>query len=148
MILAPVLAQSLMPAQKDLPVEGKETILVVDDQMIVLSATAMMLKRFGYTTLAADSGERAIELWESHSRKVDLLFTDVFMPGMNGAELATKLRTQVPDLKVLFTSGFGRDAVQSVLSPEQRTTFIEKPYSPSELATTIRSLLDPPQPAA
>jgi two-component system cell cycle sensor histidine kinase/response regulator CckA len=124
------------------PGGGNETILVVEDRIEVLTVVAQILELYGYKVLTAKCGAEALESWEQHSGNVDLLFTDLVMPGMNGADLAAKLQDLKPGLKVLFTSGSGAEVVRSLLNREQQEHCLEKPYPPKILVSTVRTALD------
>ena len=125
------------PAQR-----GRETILLVDDDLTILEMTASMLQHLGYTVLAANTPSDAIRLAKEHDKKIDLLLTDVIMPEMNGRDLADRLHMHQPGLKCLFMSGYTADIIahQGVL--DQGVHFIQKPFSHKALAAHIRKLLD------
>ena len=120
---------------------GAETILVVEDQRSVLDFTGAALRRFGYHVLEASNGVEGIAVAEGYSGQIDLLLTDVVMPGMNGKELAHRLKELRPDLRVLFISGYTADVIahRGVLDPG--VAFLHKPFSPDELAAKIRETL-------
>jgi CheY-like chemotaxis protein len=102
-----------------------------------------MLRNQGYSVMTARGGAEALEVARTLP-KVDLLISDVIMPGMNGPELARKLRAMRPDVRVLYVSGYPDRAIaqKSVLDPA--TSFLNKPFTPDDLATKIRDLLDRP----
>jgi two-component system cell cycle sensor histidine kinase/response regulator CckA len=117
-------------------------ILVVEDTEMVRDLLTATLGSYGYTVIAAANASDALALAESRLAEVDLLLTDVIMPGLNGRELAERLRAVRPELKVLFTSGYPADAVLRLGIADSAVDFIEKPYLPDELARTIRNVLD------
>ncbi len=121
---------------------GIETILLVEDEASLNTLAQTILRRLGYTVLAADSGPRALELWEENKGRVDLLLTDVIMPQMSGSELAHELRQKKPNLKIVFMSGYTDDMIGShgVLSGE--TQFLQKPFTSEKLGRTVRDALD------
>ncbi|HUZ15686.1 MAG TPA: PAS domain S-box protein [Gaiellaceae bacterium] len=121
---------------------GSETILLVEDTELVRTLVAATLEAFGYTVLSSGDGAEAIRLSEQANGPVDLLMTDVIMPGMNGRELAETLELSRPEMKVLFTSGYPSDTVVRHGIAEARAAFIEKPYLPEELARKVREVLD------
>jgi PAS domain S-box-containing protein len=125
----------------DLP-EGSETVLLVEDEEIVRNLCFKLLERFGYTVLQASNGDEAIDLAKEHGGRIDLLMTDVVMPGMNGRELADRLVAFHPEMKVLFTSGYTDDAIVHHGVLDEGVSFIGKPYSLSGLARKIREVLD------
>ncbi len=137
---APVLAPVARARVESL--RGSETILLVEDTELVRTLVVATLEAFGYTVLSASDGAEAIRLSEQAKGRVDLLMTDVIMPGMNGRELAEALERSRPDMKVLFTSGYPSDTVVRHGIAEARAAFIEKPYLPEELAWKVREVLD------
>lgn len=121
---------------------GTETILVCDDEQIVLESTAFLLSNRGYTVLCAGSGSEAIKAAAAHAGKIDLLLTDVNMPGMNGWQLAKELADQRPDMKVLFVSGDVEDVYNAGASRGEHIEFVEKPAQGDTLFRRIRDVLD------
>jgi len=121
---------------------GHETVLVVEDEPPLRDLAARILASAGYTVLQAASGADALALLERHAEPVHLVFTDVVMPGMNGRELAARLATLRPAIRVLYTSGYTEDAIlrHGVLDDPGR--FLSKPYTPSVLRRRIRETLD------
>ena len=122
-------------------VRGEETILVVEDEAGVRAFSTEALTELGYRVLSAHGGDAALSLLDAHP-EVALLFTDVVMPDMNGRKLADEARARRPDLKVLFTTGYTRNAVvhNGVLDPG--VALIGKPFTVSELAEKVRGVLD------
>jgi CheY-like chemotaxis protein len=123
------------------PEQGAETILVVEDDDAVRRMTREFLKIKGYTVIEANNAGSAIQLMERHKDGIDLVLTDVLMPGMKGRELVERLAEIRADLKVLYMSAYTEDAAINigVLSPG--TEFIEKPFSPDDLASKVRDVL-------
>jgi DNA-binding NtrC family response regulator len=120
---------------------GQETILLVEDEPAILSLGRMMLEKLGYRVRTADRPEEALRLARTHEGTIDLLITDVVMPGMNGSDLAAQLHALHPDLRVLFMSGYTADVIarQGVL--EDGACFVQKPFSLQELAAGVREVL-------
>ena len=112
---------------------ARKTILVVDDDPGVLEYASNALEDCGYTVLAAPDGATALVMLRNRD-DIDLLFTDVVMPGLDGVELARRARQESPDLKVLFTSGYAADVI-----PAGR--LLKKPYFPQQLASEIAAML-------
>jgi signal transduction histidine kinase/CheY-like chemotaxis protein len=121
---------------------GTETVLVVDDEPSILRLVADTLQPLGYHMLEAACGEDAVEIVINTDRKIDLLLTDVIMPGMSGKDLAEKVGALRPDMKVVFMSGYTDNVIvhQGVLEPG--VLFINKPLLPSLLTRKIREILD------
>jgi CheY-like chemotaxis protein len=106
------------------------------------------LESYGYTVLHASTPDRALRAVQDRQARVDLLLTDVVMPGMNGQDLAAQLRALDPSLRVLFMSGYSSDVAgeQGVLSAD--VSLITKPFSPLTLVSRVREVLDAPPPAS
>jgi PAS domain S-box-containing protein len=131
-------------AADDSPIRGGgETILVVEDESAVRQLIRIFLKRLGYTVLEADSGLAAYEIWQRHHGAIDLLFTDVMLPGgMTGLEAAEKLRAENPKLPVIYTSGYSSASSNPDFIVKEGRNFIQKPYDPRKLARMLRQRLD------
>ncbi len=121
---------------------GKETVLVVEDEASIRFVATRVLERSGYTVLEADSGPAALALLESHQGNLDLVLTDLVMPGMTGIELAEELKKRRPHLKILFTSGYSADVVSDRFTPDGEWNFISKPYGVRDLVQEVRRVLD------
>ena len=134
---------AVLPKEKDhaglpdQPLFGTETVLVVEDQSQVRQLTCSILRQFGYQILEASSGEEALCLAKAHAGPLDLLLTDVIMPGMNGLELAARLKTMRP-IAILFMSGYS-DRTEAV--QDSGVTYIQKPFTPDTLIRTVRAVL-------
>ncbi len=122
--------------------EGSETILLVEDDTAVRAVAHRSLRRFGYDVLTAARGEDALQIAEDHDGEIDLLLTDIMMPGMNGVEVASAVSKIRPGIQIFFMSGYAdQDLVrQGLLEPG--THFLQKPFTPQELAERIRQILD------
>jgi PAS domain S-box-containing protein len=120
---------------------GHETILLVEDEPMVLELTEVMLKNLGYTVLPAVSPGEAIRLAREHAGEIHLLMTDVVMPEMNGRDLARNLLSLYPDLKRLFMSGYTADVIAHHGVLEEGVQFIQKPFTMQDLAAKIRYVL-------
>ncbi len=124
---------------------GRETVLVAEDEEVLRQMLVEVLKNQGYTVLEATSGRHALEVWERADRAVDLLLTDLVMPGgMMGSELAERLSSQCPSLKVIYTSGYSPGMAGREISLLQKRNFLPKPYSINKLAQCVRECLDKP----
>jgi CheY-like chemotaxis protein len=112
------------------------TVLVVDDEPEILAIAAEILQEGGYRVIEAASPLRALDVLE-HEPAVELLFTDVIMPGMNGFELAQRARALRPDLRVLYTSGYVRDATEA----PGAARMLRKPWRAAQLEDEVRHAL-------
>jgi len=121
---------------------GLETILVVEDEEAVRGLAARTLRSAGYTVLEAGDGAEALRIHDSHTGRVDLVITDVIMPGINGRVLAGLLSERDASLKVLFMSGYTDDAIIHHGVLDDSVSFIGKPFSPDGLAQKAREVLD------
>jgi two-component system, cell cycle sensor histidine kinase and response regulator CckA len=133
---------AVRPRELAFAARGTETILLVDDESPVRQMAKAMLGRHGYRVLEARSGPDAITRFEE-AREVDLLLTDIVMPGgMTGRELADELTRREPRLAVVYTSGYGRNAVAPDWILDEQMNFLPKPYSAGRLLTIVRRSLD------
>ena len=121
---------------------GWETILLAEDSECLREMAQEYLESLGYTVIAAVTGEKALQSAKSFDGPIHLLLTDVVMPGMSGPELANRLASLRPGMKIIFTSGYTDDAIarQGLLDPN--VVFIQKPYRPRALAKKIRQVLN------
>jgi two-component system cell cycle sensor histidine kinase/response regulator CckA len=121
---------------------GVETVLIAEDEQVVRHLVVELLGRLGYSVIAAANGAEALELIDTHAGDIDLLLTDVVMPGMSGRDLAAVVRERCPETRVLFMSGYAEDAVvnHGVLQPG--TALLEKPFTAVSLGTIVRAVLD------
>ena len=146
-VFLPASAKSAAPAVESIssaaPRGRGETILVAEDEPALRRLAARMLRNLGYEVLEAASGVEAIEVWERHGRKVDLLLTDLVMPdGLTGRELAKKMATHESGLKVIYTSGYSPEMRETAFVFREGTNFLQKPYEPHTLAKAVRDCLD------
>ena len=136
--------QVIIPVNDDLPTDlpgGTETVLIVEDEDILRNLCVRILEHLGYKVLQARNGTEAIVEVQGYGDRIDLLLTDVVMPGMNGSELATQLVLHNPEMKVLFTSGYTEDVISHHGVLAEGVSFIGKPYVPSSLARKVREVL-------
>ncbi|MDP8236019.1 MAG: PAS domain S-box protein [Candidatus Erginobacter occultus] len=120
---------------------GTETVLLAEDDQSILKLSRRYLEQLGYTVLAADSPATSLSLADDHPGKIDLLITDVVMPGLNGRDLWEKLLEGRPGLACLFVSGFTADVIARRQILEEGVNFLPKPFSLEELARAVRSAL-------
>lgn len=120
------------------------TIMVVEDEEAIRAVVRRFLEREGYLVLDAANGQEALARIAAHEGALDLVMTDVVMPGMTGVELATRLRQAYPRLRILLTSGYSADVVGDRFSPGPDWHFVSKPFTVRELAAEIRKALSTP----
>ncbi len=130
-------------AQPRIVPASNEFILLVEDEQAVRLVVKRALVRFGFEVVDAENGSNALEI-ASQNHRIDLLLTDVVMPGMSGAELANHLKETRPSLRVLYMSGYTGDALTDRGVHEEGAGFIQKPFTSEELALRVRALLDSP----
>ncbi len=124
-------------------ISGDETILVVEDEDAVRSIVQVILEDYGYHVLEAAHATEALAVWAQHRDTVQLLLTDVIMPGgITGCELAARLRVDDPKLKIVMTSGYSRDVVNRDLFDAQGIHYVSKPYRAHEIVRAVRQCLD------
>ncbi len=121
---------------------GHETILLVEDELMILNMTTMMLRHQGYHVLSAATPAEAMHLADRYAGEIDLLMTDLIMPEMNGRDLATNLLSLYPNLKCLFMSGYTNDAIAHHSVLEKGVHFIQKPFLLKNLTAKIREALN------
>jgi two-component system cell cycle sensor histidine kinase/response regulator CckA len=120
---------------------GSETVLLVEDEESVRQLVRETLESKGYKVLEADNGEAALQIVSGYSGKIDMLITDVVMPGMSGRELSARLCASCPQTKVLYLSGYTEDAIvhEGVINPD--TAFLQKPFTLQMLSRKVREVL-------
>ena len=122
---------------------GTETILVVEDERDLRDIITRTLNRHGYRVFQAVDGHNALQIWSEYKDQIALVFTDVIMPGgLNGRELAERLWLEKPALKVIFSTGYGADALGKDFKLDPELNFLPKPYLPNALAQLVRRCLD------
>jgi two-component system, cell cycle sensor histidine kinase and response regulator CckA len=129
------------------PRSGSETVLVVEDADGIRELTRALLQRQGYTVLVASNGTEAMAMLDAHA-SIDLLLTDVVMPGTSGPELGRKLTARRPALKVLYMSGYTEDTIAQHDVLTQDIAFLHKPFTAEELCRRVSEVLDRPTPCA
>lgn len=116
-----------------------QTILVVEDQPATAQITRILLESWGYRVLEARGGREALGIYDQCDGAIDLLLTDVIMPGMNGPQLAEELLNRNPELRIVYMSGYPSDELK-----DRSNAFLPKPFNPASLSKMIRKELDRP----
>ena len=117
-------------------------MLLVEDESAVRMFGARALRNKGYTVIEARSGDAALELFQSDMDPIDLLITDVVMPGTDGPTLVRKVRETEPDLRVICISGYSEETLRERISVEQAVQFLPKPFSLRQLAGKVKEVLE------
>ena len=121
---------------------GTETILAVEDEPALRELVQVVLESAGYRVLLAENGQSALALFAEHGEEIDLLITDMVMPGgINGRQLAERLQTQKPGLRTVFTRGYSADLMGDSAPLASEIDFLQKPYDPDTLLRLVRACL-------
>jgi len=128
---------SPQPSQK----EGKETLLLVDDEQMILDVGAAMLKKLGYTVHAAGSGGKALQIYQDQGDAIDLVILDMVMPGMGGGEVFDRLKAMDSGVKVVLSSGYSMDGKASEIMERGCAGFIQKPFNLAQLSEKVTTAL-------
>jgi CheY-like chemotaxis protein len=125
------------------PPRGTEAVLLVEDEPSVRALARTVIQRHGYEVFEADGSPAALQVWQSHGERIKLLITDIVMPGnLSGKELAEKLLSQTPSLRVVLTSGYSAEVLGQDFAARKGFGFLPKPYSPTTLLHAVREHLD------
>jgi two-component system cell cycle sensor histidine kinase/response regulator CckA len=128
-------------SEKPKDLTGRGTVPLVEDEDAVRSFAARALGQRGYNVLQATTGAEALELFAGHQGEVDLVVSDVVMPEMDGPTLMKRLRSERPDLKIIFISGYAEDAFRKNLPENEDFMFLQKPFDLKELAAAVKAAL-------
>jgi CheY-like chemotaxis protein len=120
----------------------EETVLLVEDEEMVLKLGRAMLENLGYSVITAGTPSEALRQATNHPGRIHLLITDVVLPEMNGRDLAKSIRAVKPGLKCLFTSGYTADIIDHRSVQDEEAGFLQKPFSMRDLASKVREALD------
>ena len=127
-----------------MPVEcvtGAGTVMLVEDEDAVRMFGARALRNKGYNVIEAPSGEDALEILNGGEHRIDLVITDVIMPGMDGPALFRHVREKYPDMKVIFISGYTEDSFRQRLDATENIHFLPKPFSLQQLAGKVKEIM-------
>jgi CheY-like chemotaxis protein len=135
-----------LPARRHEPIDrtilgGQERILLAEDDADVAALASRVLQEAGYQLLLAMDGKNALELVVENDFQADLLVTDLIMPGMNGKELAEKIKEKLPGIRILFSSGYTDNHLVHNGQLDSEIDFLQKPYSPIDLLKKVRQVL-------
>jgi len=122
--------------------KGTETILLVDDEEMIIEVNKEILKALGYKTLIAKSGKGAVEIYKNNQKKINMVIMDMIIPGMSGKELYDNLKVIDPEIKVLLSSGYSISGQAAEILERGCNGFIQKPFKLKELSVKIREVLD------
>jgi CheY-like chemotaxis protein len=120
---------------------GKHTVLLIDDEQMVLEVGKAILQRLGHEVVTAESGEEALEKFDHHQDAIGCVVLDLTMPGMDGKETFSRLRDLAPGLPIIISSGLSAEQVSAQFEDGPTIAFIQKPYQVAELSSTIQSIL-------
>jgi len=120
----------------------QRTILVIEDEDVVRGLICELLEEEGFRVIPAPGPEQGLEAAQEHLGTIDMIFTDVMMPGMRGDELAARLVGMKPGVKVLYTSGFTEDSIEMDDALDDGSQFLRKPFTPDALVQKVKDVLD------
>lgn len=122
--------------------KGNETILLIDDEAMILEVGTAMLKKLGYRVICADSGGKAVELIRQAGTRIDLVILDLIMPGMDGGKTFDRIRELAPDLPVIIASGYAMEGKAADIMAKGGNGFIQKPFTILEFSKKVRDVID------
>jgi two-component system sensor histidine kinase EvgS len=133
---------TVLETEAEIPHGHGETVLVVEDEPAILTMCKIMLEDLGYRVMAAGTPDEALEITREHLGELELLITDVIMPGMNGRDLAELVQSHCPGIKILFMSGFTSNVLAHRGVLDHGTNFIQKPFSMKSLANKVKDTFE------
>ena len=122
--------------------EGTETVLLVDDEDMILEVGKELLATLGHKVMLATSGKQTIELYKQNEDKIDIVILDMIMPDMGGGEVYDRLKEMNPKIKVLLSSGYSIDGQANEILQRGCSGFIQKPFNMKQLSSKLREILD------
>jgi CheY-like chemotaxis protein len=123
--------------------QDRQTLLLVDDEEIILDVGTKMLERLGYQVLTASSGSEALACFQTHRDEIDLVVLDLVLPDMSGGDVFDRIKSVKADARVLLSSGYTAEGEAAAVLQRGCDGFIQKPFSMENLSTTVRNLLSP-----
>ena len=143
-IFLPISEKEIVEEKKpsDDILEGTETVLIVDDEQMIIDVSKSMLAKMGYNLLTAGGGKEALEIYKAYKHKIDLVILDMIMPDMGGSETFDQLKVINPDVKVLLSSGYSVDGQATDILERGCSGFIQKPFNIKSLSQKSREILD------
>jgi len=129
-------------ASRQSPESDNHTVLLIDDEQMVLEVGKAILQRLGHKVVTAESGEEALEKFGQHKDAIGCVVLDLTMPGIDGKETFSRLRDLVPGLPIIISSGLSVEQVSAQFDKSPTTAFIQKPYQVAELSSTIQNILN------
>ncbi|MGD9057765.1 MAG: PAS domain S-box protein [Desulfobacterales bacterium] len=143
-IYLPASGKAVPPAKKasEKFVKGRETVLLVDDEDMIIDVGTRMLKKLGYQVFIARDGKEAVEIFKKHPQEIDLVVLDMIMPKMGGGETYDRIKKIKPDVKVLLSSGFSINGQASEILNRGCNGFIQKPFNLQNLSQNLRAILE------
>jgi DNA-binding NtrC family response regulator len=133
---------TVQPIHESIVVSGTETILLVEDEELLIESVCQLLKSKGYKVHTAMDGIEAIKLYDQHKKEIDLVITDMGLPGITGKDEFKILQEMNPGVKVVLASGFFEPEMKLELLKAGAKGFIQKPYIPDDILRIIREVLD------
>ena len=121
---------------------GTETVLLVDDEDMLVDIGRQMLEALGYQVMVARTGKEAVEIYEKHHDSIDMVILDMIMPDMGGAQACDRMKEISPDIKILVASGYSIEGQARRTLARGCDGFIQKPFSLKQLSEKIRGILD------
>lgn len=140
-VLLPAAQKAVYEEKRTAGDRTQATVLVVDDEEIVLETVTKMLERLGYSVIPAPSGQKALELFSENRERIDMVILDLVMPGISAAEIMRVIKTSRPEVKVVLSSGFRLDNLQDETQTNGNDGFIAKPYSMGDLSKAVQTAL-------
>jgi CheY-like chemotaxis protein len=123
---------------------GRGTILIVEDEQVMLRLVEKVLLQHGYQVLVASDGEEAIEVYRRHKLEIDVVLLDVDLPKLTGWDVLLKMKEENPDVRVVIATGFLEPKMKTAMSRVTVKHFVDKPYMLDEVVETLQSLIDAP----